>query len=120
MVARPDLVLRNGDRIEYALICNKMKWLTSTACSNTVHRHEPPVTNDPILILHIDREREFIVISKPGSLVSAYSESSSHLINGKQPVHAAGRYFKHTVLEMMESDYGLKCYCKPYFRASPE
>ncbi|UOH80918.1 hypothetical protein LQV05_003579 [Cryptococcus neoformans] len=72
VVARPDLILRNGDRIE----------------------HEPPVTNDPILVLHIDREREFIVISKPGSL----------------PVHAAGRYFKHTVLEMMESDYGLKCY----------
>ncbi|OWZ78382.1 DRAP deaminase [Cryptococcus neoformans Tu401-1] len=77
VVARPDLILRNGDRID-----------------NTVHRHEPPVTNDPILVLHIDREREFIVISKPGSL----------------PVHAAGRYFKHTVLEMMESDYGLKCY----------
>ncbi|WVQ73163.1 hypothetical protein IAR50_002727 [Cryptococcus sp. DSM 104548] len=77
VVARPDLILRNGDRLD-----------------NTVHRHEPPVTNDPILVLHIDREREFVVISKPGSL----------------PVHAAGRYFRHTVLEMMQSDYGIKCY----------
>ncbi|ODN81736.1 hypothetical protein L202_02127 [Cryptococcus amylolentus CBS 6039] len=77
VVARPDLILRNGDRLD-----------------NTVHRHEPPVTTDPILVLHIDREREFVVISKPGSL----------------PVHAAGRYFRHTVLEMLQSDYGLKCF----------
>ncbi|WWD18341.1 hypothetical protein CI109_102791 [Kwoniella shandongensis] len=77
VTARADLILRNGDRID-----------------NTVHRHEPPVTNDAILVLHIDREREFIVISKPGSL----------------PVHPTGRYFRHTVLEMMESDYGIKCY----------
>ncbi|KAK8858451.1 hypothetical protein IAR55_002678 [Kwoniella newhampshirensis] len=77
VTARADLILRNGDRID-----------------NTVHRHEPPVTNDPVLILHMDRKREFIVISKPGSL----------------PVHATGRYFRHTVLEMMESDYGIKAY----------
>ena len=37
--------------------------------SNTVHRHEPPITNDPILVLHKDEEREFVVISKPGSIV---------------------------------------------------
>ena len=37
--------------------------------SNTVHRHEPPVANEPVRILHIDKEREFIVISKPGSVV---------------------------------------------------
>jgi hypothetical protein len=42
--------------------------------SNTVHRHEPPITNDPILLLHIDREKEFIVISKPGSIVSYMAE----------------------------------------------
>ncbi|OCF62327.1 DRAP deaminase [Kwoniella mangroviensis CBS 10435] len=77
VTARPDLVLRDGDRID-----------------NTVHRHEPPITNDPILVLHIDRKKEFVVISKPGSA----------------PVHATGRYFRHSVLEMMESDYGIKCY----------
>ncbi|WWC70611.1 uncharacterized protein I206_104562 [Kwoniella pini CBS 10737] len=77
VTARPDLVLRDGDRID-----------------NTVHRHEPPVTNDPILVLHIDRQKQFVVISKPGSV----------------PVHATGRYFRHSVLEMMELDYGIKCY----------
>jgi hypothetical protein len=34
-----------------------------------VHRHEPPVANDPVKILHMDKEREFMVISKPGSVV---------------------------------------------------
>ncbi|ORY31392.1 pseudouridine synthase [Naematelia encephala] len=76
-VAWPELVLRDGDRID-----------------NTVHRHEPPITNDPILILHIDREREFVVISKPGSI----------------PVHVTGRYFRHTVLEIMKSDHDITCY----------
>ena len=62
--------------------------------SNTVHRHEPPVANDSIMIIHLDREREFVVISKPGSI----------------PVHASGRYFRHTVLEMMKSDNDITCY----------
>ena len=51
-IAYPELILRNGDRID-----------------NTVHRHEPPVANQPILVLHKDDAREFVVISKPGSLV---------------------------------------------------
>ena len=51
-IAKPDTVVRNGDRIE-----------------NVVHRHEPPVTSKPVKILHEDREREFIVIDKPGSIV---------------------------------------------------
>ncbi len=37
---------------------------------NTVHRHEPPITISPILLLHRDDEKQFIVISKPGSVVS--------------------------------------------------
>lgn len=44
--------------------------LCSANSSNTVHRHEPPITNDPVLVLHIDREKEFVVVSKPGSMVS--------------------------------------------------
>ena len=31
-------------------------------------------------------------------------------LNECQPVHATGRYFRHTVLEIMESDHKLKCY----------
>ena len=38
--------------------------------SNTVHRHEPPITNDPILVLHKDDEKGYVIISKPGSVVS--------------------------------------------------
>jgi hypothetical protein len=51
-IAKPDTVVRNGDRIE-----------------NIVHRHEPPVASKPVKILLEDREREFIVIDKPGSIV---------------------------------------------------
>ncbi|BEI80740.1 hypothetical protein CcaverHIS002_0112690 [Cutaneotrichosporon cavernicola] len=77
VAAYPEYILRNGDRLD-----------------NTVHRHEPPVTNDPVVLLHIDREREFCVISKPGSM----------------PVHAAGRYFKHTMLEALLAEHGIKGY----------
>jgi 23S rRNA-/tRNA-specific pseudouridylate synthase len=38
-IAKPDTIVRNGDRIE-----------------NIVHRHEPPVTSRPVKILHEDRE----------------------------------------------------------------
>ncbi|GHJ84424.1 hypothetical protein NliqN6_0826 [Naganishia liquefaciens] len=76
-VVGPEYLLKNGDRIE-----------------NTVHRHEPPVTVSPILLLHRDDEKQFIVISKPGSV----------------PVHATGRYYKHTVLEMLKSDLGITAY----------
>jgi 23S rRNA-/tRNA-specific pseudouridylate synthase len=51
-VAKPDTIVRNGDRIE-----------------NIVHRHEPPVTSKPVKILHEDLERDFIIIDKPGSIV---------------------------------------------------
>ncbi|KAI9631882.1 pseudouridine synthase [Dioszegia hungarica] len=77
VIASPLYVLKGSDRLD-----------------NTVHRHEPPVANDPVRVLHIDKEREFIVISKPGSV----------------PVHATGRYFRHTVLEMLKSDYGIHGY----------
>jgi tRNA pseudouridine synthase 9 len=29
-----------------------------------------------------------------------------------QPVHATGRYFKHTVLELLKSDHGITAYSK--------
>lgn len=36
---------------------------------NVVHRHEPPVSATPVRILLEDKEREFIVVDKPGSIV---------------------------------------------------
>ncbi|KAF9012597.1 tRNA-pseudouridine synthase [Cyathus striatus] len=50
-VAKPDTIIRNGDRIE-----------------NIVHRHEPAVADIPIKILYHDVEREFIIVDKPGSI----------------------------------------------------
>ncbi|KAH6913762.1 tRNA-pseudouridine synthase [Coprinopsis sp. MPI-PUGE-AT-0042] len=51
--------------------------------------HEPPVT------LYAHAEREFIVVDKPGSI----------------PVHASGRYYKNTLIEILVNDFGIpKCY----------
>ncbi|OCH94146.1 pseudouridine synthase [Obba rivulosa] len=74
-VAKPDTVVRNGDRIE-----------------NIVHRHEPPVTATPVKIIHHDKEREFIVVNKPGSI----------------PVHASGRYFRNSLIEILKNDFGFE------------
>ncbi|CCM01282.1 uncharacterized protein FIBRA_03331 [Fibroporia radiculosa] len=72
-VAKPDTIIQNGDRIE-----------------NVVHRHEPPVTSTPVRIILEDKEREFIVINKPGSI----------------PVHASGRYFRNSLVEILKNDFG--------------
>ncbi|KAH0828955.1 hypothetical protein J3R83DRAFT_2384 [Lanmaoa asiatica] len=72
-VAKPDTVVRNGDRIE-----------------NVVHRHEPPVTATPVKIILHDNERDFLVINKPGSI----------------PVHASGRYYRHSLVEMLRYEFG--------------
>ncbi|ETW74643.1 hypothetical protein HETIRDRAFT_56935 [Heterobasidion irregulare TC 32-1] len=74
-VAKPDTVVRNGDRIE-----------------NIVHRHEPPVTSTPVRVLYEDLEREFIVIDKPGSI----------------PVHATGRFFYLSLVEILQREFGYK------------
>ncbi|RDX43403.1 pseudouridine synthase [Lentinus brumalis] len=74
-VAKPDTIVQNGDRIE-----------------NVSHRHEPPVTSTPVRIVLHDKERQFIVIDKPGSI----------------PVHAAGRYFRNSLVEILKNDFGFE------------
>ncbi|KAF5354738.1 hypothetical protein D9756_005528 [Leucocoprinus leucothites] len=59
---------------------------------NVVHRHEPPVTSRPVKILHQDHEREFIVVDKPGSI----------------PVHASGRYYKNTLIEILVNEFSFE------------
>ncbi|KIJ95091.1 hypothetical protein K443DRAFT_683273 [Laccaria amethystina LaAM-08-1] len=62
---------------------------------NVVHRHEPPVTSTPVKVLYHDMEREFLVVDKPGSI----------------PVHASGRYYRNTLIEILVNDFGYKkCY----------
>ncbi|KIJ66111.1 hypothetical protein HYDPIDRAFT_174808 [Hydnomerulius pinastri MD-312] len=73
--AKPDTIVRNGDRIE-----------------NVVHRHEPPVTATPIKIILHDKDRDFLVIDKPGSI----------------PVHASGRYYRHSLVEMLRHEFGFE------------
>ncbi|KZV68542.1 pseudouridine synthase [Peniophora sp. CONT] len=72
-VAGPDTIIRNGDRLE-----------------NIVHRHEPPVTSTPVRVLLVDKEREFLVIDKPGSI----------------PVHATGRFYYLSLVEILQRDFG--------------
>ncbi|UNI15506.1 tRNA pseudouridine(32) synthase [Purpureocillium takamizusanense] len=67
----PDYIVRNGDLV-----------------SHTLHRHEPPVTADPVAIIHEDDE--MIVINKPSGV----------------PVHPAGRYKFNSVIEIMKADRG--------------
>ncbi|KII95483.1 hypothetical protein PLICRDRAFT_48438 [Plicaturopsis crispa FD-325 SS-3] len=73
--AKPDLIIRNGDRIE-----------------NVVHKHEPPVTSTPVKVLFEDPDHEYIVVNKPGSI----------------PVHATGRYFRNSLIEILQDSFGYK------------
>ncbi|KAK3394863.1 pseudouridine synthase [Podospora didyma] len=65
----PHYILKNGD-----LVCH------------TIHRHEPPITADPIGIIHEDDD--MIVLNKPAGV----------------PVHPAGRYNYNSVVEIMKSE----------------
>ncbi|KND87638.1 Uncharacterized protein C18B11.02c [Tolypocladium ophioglossoides CBS 100239] len=67
----PHYAVRNGDLV-----------------SHTLHRHEPPVTADPVGIIHEDDD--MIVINKPSGV----------------PVHPAGRYNFNSVIEIMKADRG--------------
>lgn len=58
--------------------------------ANIVHRHEVPVVNSPIEIVHIDRD--VVVINKPASI----------------PVHPCGRYRHNTIVFILAKEYNLK------------
>jgi tRNA pseudouridine synthase 9 len=57
--------------------------------SHTLHRHEPPVTAEPIRIVHEDDD--MIVINKPAGV----------------PVHPAGRYNYNSIVEIMRAERGM-------------
>ncbi|KAG8898985.1 hypothetical protein FRB99_007009 [Tulasnella sp. 403] len=62
---------------------------------NTRHRHEPPITSIPVKIVHRDEENGFIVIDKPPSI----------------PVHGVGRYYKHSIVQILKTDFGIEKPC---------
>ncbi|CAK7238686.1 MAG: DRAP deaminase [Sporothrix thermara] len=70
-IVGPDHVLKNGERV-----------------SHTLHRHEPPVTPDPVEIIHEDDD--MLVINKPAGV----------------PVHPAGRYQYNSVVEILKHERG--------------
>lgn len=74
----PNYVLKNGDKV-----------------SHKIHRHEPPVTAEPVQILHEDEG--MIVINKPSGV----------------PVHPAGRYSYNSVVEIMKAERGPGFYPYP-------
>lgn len=67
----PHYILKNGDLV-----------------SHTTHRHEPPVTAEPIGVIHEDDD--MVVINKPSGV----------------PVHPAGRYNFNSVVEIMKAERG--------------
>ncbi|EDW63295.2 pseudouridylate synthase RPUSD2 isoform X1 [Drosophila virilis] len=58
--------------------------------ANTVHRHEVPVTSQPITIVHMDED--ILVVNKPASI----------------PVHPCGRYRHNTVIFILAKEFNLK------------
>uniref|UniRef100_A0A1B6C5M5 Pseudouridylate synthase RPUSD2 n=2 Tax=Clastoptera arizonana TaxID=38151 RepID=A0A1B6C5M5_9HEMI len=58
--------------------------------ANVVHRHEVPVTSDPITVVHMDED--VVVVNKPASI----------------PVHPCGRYRHNTVVFILAKEYHLK------------
>ncbi|XP_073824886.1 pseudouridylate synthase RPUSD2-like isoform X2 [Musca autumnalis] len=58
--------------------------------ANIVHRHEVPVTSEPITIVHMDED--IVVVNKPASI----------------PVHPCGRYRHNTVVFILAKEYNLK------------
>eukprot|EP00898_Chlorokybus_atmophyticus_P000777 jgi/Chlat1/16/ChrspC226771S00901 len=69
-----------GERVDAERTVHVGEWL----CHH-VHRHEPPVTPDPINVL--STSEDFITVSKPGSI----------------PVHPCGQYRKNTVLGLLQA-----------------
>ncbi|XP_037071799.1 RNA pseudouridylate synthase domain-containing protein 2-like [Pollicipes pollicipes] len=58
--------------------------------ANVVHRHEVPITADPVPLVHIDED--IVVVDKPSSI----------------PVHPCGRYRHNTVVFILAKEHGLK------------
>ncbi|XP_032882475.1 RNA pseudouridylate synthase domain-containing protein 2 [Amblyraja radiata] len=56
---------------------------------NTVHRHEPPVTDQPLRIL--SQNQEMVVVDKPASI----------------PVHPCGRYRHNTIIFILGKEHNL-------------
>ncbi|KAL8722739.1 MAG: hypothetical protein Q9181_007428 [Wetmoreana brouardii] len=77
-------VVVNGEKVPSVRECVQ----NGDIVSHTLHRHEPPVTAQPIGIVHEDND--MIVINKPAGV----------------PVHPAGRYNYNSIVEIMRAERG--------------
>uniref|UniRef100_A0A8C9N7Z5 Pseudouridylate synthase RPUSD2 n=1 Tax=Serinus canaria TaxID=9135 RepID=A0A8C9N7Z5_SERCA len=77
-------------RAGFRLIVHTPYFQNNDFLRNTVHRHEPPVTAQPIRILAEDEE--VVVVDKPSSL----------------PVHPCGRFRHNTVIFILGKEHGLR------------
>ncbi|XP_041455643.1 RNA pseudouridylate synthase domain-containing protein 2-like [Lytechinus variegatus] len=71
--ASPDRILKNNDFMQ-----------------SKVHRHEPPVSGEPIQV--IAETQDYLVINKPSSI----------------PVHPCGKYRHNTIVFILGKEYGFK------------
>ncbi|XP_050327877.1 pseudouridylate synthase RPUSD2-like [Bactrocera neohumeralis] len=83
-------ILTGSLKVNYECVPVDYKLKHNDLLSNTVHRHEVPVTDQAITIVHMDED--IVVINKPASI----------------PVHPCGRYRHNTVVFILAKEYNLK------------
>ncbi|ODM99685.1 RNA pseudouridylate synthase domain-containing protein 2 [Orchesella cincta] len=85
--------------------------------ANIVHRHEVPVTSDPIEVVHMDED--LVVVNKPASIPTPvlakpieilYIDQDLVVLDkpGSIPVHPCGRYRHNTVVFILAKEHQLK------------
>jgi len=76
--------------VNYEIVPIEYKLKHNDLLANVVHRHEVPVTNQPITIVFMDDD--IVVVNKPASM----------------PVHPCGRYRHNTVVFILAKEFNLK------------
>lgn len=82
---RRKLITMNGQACELESIVE-----AGALIGHRLHRHEPPVTAQPLRIIH--NEKGMMVVDKPASL----------------PAHPSGRYRFNSLVEILKNDYSLE------------
>lgn len=76
--------------VNYKKVSTDYKLKHNDLLANIVHRHEVPVTSQPVTIVHMDED--LVVVNKPASI----------------PVHPCGRYRHNTVVFILAKEFNLK------------
>ncbi|XP_039226767.1 RNA pseudouridylate synthase domain-containing protein 2 isoform X3 [Drosophila yakuba] len=76
--------------VNYEKVPKDYKIKHNDLLANVVHRHEVPVTSQPIKIVYMDKD--IVVVNKPASI----------------PVHPCGRYRHNTVVFILAKEHNLK------------